>query len=106
MTREKPILKIGNEYNVRLYHQEEVRGKYLGYAPGNKALPSKHVFDSINHYVFVDDHWLSEDNEVITHTEVSSFSILSVPKDQLKLLPLDDVNSHLIKLLDNLGFKR
>ena len=65
-----PKLDKGKEYKVELYPQDEkVKGKYIG---ENNGI---HVFRNEHDYFFVNNHWMTKINGVITHKSTSSFLV-------------------------------
>lgn len=95
----KPELVKDREYDVQLYPTNEVVfARYLGKAK-LEGFGEQNVFSGDNYYFLVDNHWMTQEGEVITHNSCSSHSIGKVEKR--------DVNyySRLIKMLESMGEK-
>ena len=81
----KPKLQVEQRYTVELYPGKvRLNAKYLGEVDGN------HIFvnesNQRKEYVFVNNHWMIEQEGVITHNKLSSFSIRVVNENIGRLL--------------------
>ncbi|MFA5173774.1 MAG: hypothetical protein WC438_01180 [Candidatus Pacearchaeota archaeon] len=100
METTKINLEVGKEYKIKLYPTDETaNAAYIGNGEA-KNYCSYHVFKYSNGYIFVNNQWIKQEEDVITHQPISSFSILRVPKDVMKKQPKD---TGLKKLLKELG---
>lgn len=87
-------LIIGKKYSVRLYPQKEIIDvSYIGKT--NRL----YVFEEGDNLVGVNCHHAIKEKGIISHVEVSSFSIHSFPKKKVFEHPERD--SELFALLEN-----
>ena len=88
----KPRLEKGKEYKLELYpSNKKVKAKYLGYSKreyNGKGFIDDNVFvfddTGKRTYAFVDNHWMIEEEGIITYTSVSSAPIRRATEKYLK----------------------